>query len=400
MQNLEPILIFITVAEMGSFTHAADSLGIQKGRASTAVRKLEEDVGVRLLHRTTRSVQLTEDGRVFHARARDLLAEVDDLHSMFASDRVALRGRLRVDLPSELARTTFVPALPAFMATYPELELEVSSTDRQVDLVQEGFDCVLRLGPIGDETLIARPLGLLRMANAASPAYLARYGVPRSLEDLQRQEHRTIHFSTMLGARPYGWEYPDGDSYATLQLPGALHVNSAQTYEAAALAGLGLISGATLGDWPILREWSACGDHTRFSSPGARRVPRRSTSEQSVAPSPRIHEMGRRCGDAVSGIARRTSSSGDSGDFGRPSCQQRCDPGPILGAVDLGIANDGECTGHEQAAQIAIPLFADTAEPIPTPARVLFGNQPDPGREVATRSEGFRIGDARDKGSG
>ena len=227
MQNLEPILIFITVAEMGSFTHAADSLGIQKGRASTAVRKLEEDVGVRLLHRTTRSVQLTEDGRAFHARARDLLAEVDDLHSMFASDRVAL------DLPTEVARTTIVPALPDFMATHPELELEVSSTDRQVDLVQEGFDCVLRLGPIRDETLIARPLGLLRMANAASPAYLARYGVPRSLEDLQHQEHRTIHFSTMLGSRPYGWEYPDGDSYATLQLPGALHVNSAQTYEAA-----------------------------------------------------------------------------------------------------------------------------------------------------------------------
>ncbi len=208
MQNLEPILIFITVAEMGSFTHAADRLGIQKGRASTAVRKLEEDVGVRLLHRTTRSVQLTEDGRAFHARARDLLAEVDDL--------VALRGRLRVDLPTEVARTTIVPALPDFMATHPELELEVSSTDRQVDLVQEGFDCVLRLGPIGDETLIARPLGKLRMVNAASPAYLARYGVPRSLEDLQRQEHRTIHFSTMLGARPYGWEYPDGDSYATL----------------------------------------------------------------------------------------------------------------------------------------------------------------------------------------
>src|SRR6202012_6120902 len=147
MQNLEPILIFITVAEMGSFTHAADSLGIQKGRASTAVRKLEVDVGVRLLHRTTRSVQLTEDGRVFHARARDLLAEVDDLHSMFASDRVALRGRLRVDLPTEVARATIMPALPDFMAAHPELELEVSSTDRQVDLVQEGFDCVLRLWP-------------------------------------------------------------------------------------------------------------------------------------------------------------------------------------------------------------------------------------------------------------
>ena len=188
----------------------------------------------------------TEDGRVFHARARDLLADVDDLHSMFASDRVALRGRLRVDLPSELARTTIVPALPAFMATYPELELEVSSTDRQVDLVQEGFDCVLRLGPIGDETLIARPLGKLRMVNAASPAYLARRGVPLSLEDLQRQGHWAIHFARTLGAKPYGWEYPDGDSYATLQLPGALYVNSVQTYEAAGVAGLGLIQAPLL----------------------------------------------------------------------------------------------------------------------------------------------------------
>lgn len=253
MQNLEPLLIFITVADMGSFTRAADSLGIQKGRASTAVRKLEEDVGVRLLHRTTRSVQLTEDGRAFHARARDLLAEVDDLHSMFAGDHVALRGRLRVDLPAEVARTTIVPALPEFMATHPELELEVSSTDRQVNLVQEGFDCVLRLGPIRDETLIARSLGLLRMVNVASPAYLARHGVPGSLEDLKRQEHQTIHFSTMLGARPYGWEYPDGDgdgdsdSYARLQLQGTLHVNNAQTYEAAALAGLGLIQAPLLG---------------------------------------------------------------------------------------------------------------------------------------------------------
>jgi DNA-binding transcriptional LysR family regulator len=247
IQSLEPLLIFVTVADMGSFTRAAERLGIQKGRASTAIRRLEEDVGARLLHRTTRSVQLTEDGRVFHSRARDLLAEVDDLHSMFAGDHAPLRGRLRVDFPAEVARTTIVPALPAFMATHPELELEVSSTDRQVDLVQEGFDCVLRLGPIRDDTLIARQLGLLRTVNAASPAYLARYGFPRSLEDLQRQAHRTIHFSTILGARPYGWEYPDGGGYTTLQLPGALHVNSAQTYEAAALAGLGLIQAPLLG---------------------------------------------------------------------------------------------------------------------------------------------------------
>ena len=247
MPNLEHILIFIRVAEMHSFSRAAESMGIQKGRASTVVRQLEDDLGVRLLHRTTRSVQLTEDGRRFQERARELLTDFDELQSMFAEDGVALRGRLRVDLPTELARTTIVPALPDFLAAYPELELEVSSSDRQVDLVEEGFDCVLRLGPIGDDTLIARALGRLRMVNAASPTYLARHGTPRTLEELQQQGHRTIHYSRTLGARPYGWEYPDGDDYVTLPLPGALHVNSVQTYEAAGLAGVGLIQAAFTG---------------------------------------------------------------------------------------------------------------------------------------------------------
>lgn len=247
MQNPEHLLIFIRVAEMRSFSRAAESLGIQKGRASTVVRQLEEELGVRLLHRTTRNVQLTEDGRRFQDGARSLLSDLEDLQSMFAKDGVALRGRLRIDLPTELARTTLVPSLPAFMAAYPDLKLEVSSTDRQVDLVEEGFDCVLRIGPIGDETLIARHLGRLRMVNAASPAYLARYGTPETLEDLQRHDHRTIHYSRTLGAKPYGWEYPEGPVYRTLALPGALQVNSVQTYEAAGLAGLGLIQAAQTG---------------------------------------------------------------------------------------------------------------------------------------------------------
>ncbi|MBB4859253.1 DNA-binding transcriptional LysR family regulator [Novosphingobium chloroacetimidivorans] len=248
MQDLEQLLIFTRVANMGSFTRAADSLGISKGRASTAVRDLEASVGVRLLHRTTRSVQLTEDGRTFHARARGLLADADDLQSMFAGEHAALRGRLRVDLPTEVVRTAIMPALPTFLSAHPDLELELSSTDRQVDLVQEGFDCVLRIGPVGDESLIARPLGRLRMVNAASPAYLARHCVPRSIEDLLRQEHRTVHYSRTLGAKSYGWEYPVGQGrYATLPLPGALHVNSVQTYHAAGLAGVGLIQAALLG---------------------------------------------------------------------------------------------------------------------------------------------------------
>ncbi|RDU96313.1 LysR family transcriptional regulator [Trinickia dinghuensis] len=247
MQNLDALLIFARVAEMSSFTRAAESLGIQKGRVSTVIRELERDVAATLLHRTTRSVQLTEDGRAFYSRARDLLAEVQELESMFAGNRAPLRGRLRVDMSTELAQSIVVPALPQLMAAHPELELELSSTDRRVDLVQEGFDCVIRLGPIVDETLIARPIGKLRMINAASPGYLARYGVPHTLDDLRSQGHQMVHYTRTLGAKLAGWEYPNGDGYATLALPGAVQVNSVQTYHAAALAGIGLIQAGSPG---------------------------------------------------------------------------------------------------------------------------------------------------------
>lgn len=241
MKNLEALAIFVRIAEMGSFTHAAESLGIQKGRASNVVRELEAQLGVRLLHRSTRTVQLTEDGRSFHARARDLLADAEELGAMFAGSEEAPAGRLRIDLPTEFARATVLPALPAFMDRYPAIELELSSTDRRVDLIQEGMDCVLRVGPIVDETLVARRLGAVRMVNAASPAYLARHGVPRTLEDLLAQGHRMVHYTPALGSRPSGWEYPAGQAHAVLALPGSLSVNNVQTYHGAGLAGLGLI---------------------------------------------------------------------------------------------------------------------------------------------------------------
>ncbi|WP_270220718.1 LysR substrate-binding domain-containing protein [Kosakonia cowanii] len=243
MKNLEPLVIFARVAELKSFTQAAESLGIQKGRASMVVRELEQELGATLLHRTTRSVQLTEDGRAFYARARDLLAEADDLRSMFTASGMPLKGKLRVDMPAILAQSVVIPALPQFLEAHPELEIELSSTDRRVDLVQEGFDCVVRLGPIVDETLIARPLGHLRMINAASPAYLNRFGVPETLEDLLNQKHRMVHYLRSFGAKPDGWEYPSDDGYKSLMLPGAVTVNSVPAYHDAGVAGLGLIQG-------------------------------------------------------------------------------------------------------------------------------------------------------------
>lgn len=241
MTNLEALAIFVRIADMGSFTHAAESLGIQKGRASNVVRQLEAQLGVRLLHRSTRTVQLSEDGRGFYTRARALLADAEELGSMFLGHDAPLRGRLRVDLPTEFARTTVMPALPAFLDRYPDIELEISSTDRRVDLVQEGIDCVLRVGAIVDETLVARSFGKLPMVNAASPAYLQRHGIPRTLDDLLTQGHRMVHYTPTLGTRPSGWDYPDGGGFATLALPGAVSVNNVQAYHGAGLAGLGLI---------------------------------------------------------------------------------------------------------------------------------------------------------------
>lgn len=255
MQNLDALLIFARVAEMASFTRAAESLGIQKGRVSTVIRTLEREVGATLLHRTTRSVGLTEDGRAFYSRARDLLAEVEELQSMFADNGAPLRGTLRVDMPTELARNVVVPELPQWLEAHPELQIELSSTDRRVDLVQEGYDCVIRLGPIVDETLIARPLGNLRMVNAASPSYLARYGVPHTLDDLRAQGHRMVHYTRTFGGKVAGWEYPDGDGFTALALPGAMQVNNVQAYHAAGLAGIGLIQAG----YPGLAQYIASG---------------------------------------------------------------------------------------------------------------------------------------------
>jgi DNA-binding transcriptional LysR family regulator len=164
---------------------------------------------------------------------------MDELQSMFQQSPQSLRGRLRVDMPSSAARDMVIPRLPEFLRAHPLLELELSSTDRKVDLVREGFDCVLRVGAVQDPNLVARPLGRFRMINCASPAYLARYGVPRTLEDLAH--HQLVHYVPTLGARSTGWEYFDGTAYRNLNMPGAITVNNVEAYEAACLAGLGLV---------------------------------------------------------------------------------------------------------------------------------------------------------------
>lgn len=241
MNQLEAMRIFARVAEQASFTAAAEGLGLPKASVSAAVQQLEQLLGTRLLHRTTRRVQMTQDGQVFYERCRDLLADVDELQGLFRIGGAELRGRLRVDMPLAVAHQVVIPALPAFLAQHPGLQVDLSSTDRRVDLVREGFDCVLRVGTLGDSSLIARPLGHYRQVSCASPEYLARHGTPRSLDELQ-VGHRLVHYAITLGAKPTGFEYVDADGQArNLAMEGALTVNNSEAYQAACLAGLGII---------------------------------------------------------------------------------------------------------------------------------------------------------------
>lgn len=231
--------VFVTVAEMESFTRAAESLGQPKGSLSRQIQALEDRMGARLLHRTTRRVQLTQDGLVYYERCRDVLATLEEMDTLFQKEPATLSGRLRVDMPVALATDIIIPQLPQFLQYYPGLELELSSSDRQVDVIREGFDCVVRIGQLQDSGLMSRTLGHLPMINCASPDYLMRFGMPLRLEDLS--QHAMVHYSQQLGSAHSGFEFFDGQRSHFIQTGGALTVNSTPAYRHACLAGLGII---------------------------------------------------------------------------------------------------------------------------------------------------------------
>lgn len=236
--DIEAVRIFLKTAELASFTRAAKQLGVSKSQASLRISSLEALLGVRLLTRTTRAVRLTSDGEQFVGRARRLVDEVDEASSMFQLPR-NLRGKVRVDLPMTLARDLFIPRLPELLAKYPQLEVLLSTTDRLVDVVREGFDCVLRVGRLRDSGLVARRLGVISVQNYASPTYLLKHGTPQSLDDLAR--HFVVNYAPDLADIAPSFEYFDGARYRELPMRSYITVNNADSYAAACAAGLGII---------------------------------------------------------------------------------------------------------------------------------------------------------------
>lgn len=241
MDRIDQCRIFARVVETGSFTRAAETLGLPRSTVSTAVQALEGRVGARLLTRTTRSVTPTPDGLAFYEHCIRLVADMDEAEDLFRRERGHVRGVLRVSLPARIGRLIVAPALPEFVAAHPGIKLELGVTDRPVNLTEEGLDCVLRVGVLHDSGLIARRMGQMTLLNVASPAYLARHGVPRTPADLVRDGHLAVRYMSPANGRVEAWEWEADGQLHTLDLPGPVTVNSSETQIACCLAGLGLI---------------------------------------------------------------------------------------------------------------------------------------------------------------
>jgi LysR family transcriptional regulator for bpeEF and oprC len=239
IDRLHAMRTFARVVELGSFTRAANSLSLPKASVSTIVANLEGELGVRLLNRTTRHVSVTLDGAAYYERVVRILAEIEDTEASLKSSSSAPRGRLRLDMPTVIARLVVLPALPDFIARYPDIELMIGASDRPVDLLEEGVDCVIRGGAQADSTLVSRRLGEFRLLRCASPAYLDRAGRPDSVDALN--QHRAIHYFASRTGKVWEFDYVDADG-TPHEIPMAhrLSFNDADVVYGACLAGMGI----------------------------------------------------------------------------------------------------------------------------------------------------------------
>ncbi|WP_454733678.1 MULTISPECIES: LysR substrate-binding domain-containing protein [Cupriavidus] len=241
MDRFDQYRVFAQVAEMGSFIKAAHALELPRASVSAAIQQLEAQVGVRLLHRTTRHVRLTTDGEQLLERLRPLMAEVESIDQLFHAGGRQLSGRLSIDAPSRIARRLIAPALPGLLRRHPRLQLSLGSSDRAIDLAQEGVDCAVRFGTPHDSSLVVRPLGHVALVNCASPAYLREHGEPAQPGDLAHG-HWAVGYASPRTGRELPWEYAarDGATH-TIEVPSRVIANNVESYIACCLAGLGLI---------------------------------------------------------------------------------------------------------------------------------------------------------------
>jgi len=266
MDQLACMRSFVRVADLHSFTKAADALGLSRAVISTHVADLEKHLRCQLLHRTTRRVGLTSDGTEYLARCQRILAELDGADETLRGTRLSPQGRLRVDVPVVFGRALLIPALRKFTARYPQLQLEMQLNDRVVDLIAEEVDLVVRVGVVREPHLIARRIVNTRLLSCASPAYLREHGVPVTPEELRR--HQLIGHLAADSRRPRKWQFQRGTLRRQLTFPYNVAFNSVEAQVMAAMGGAGitqtmdLVVAEALASGKlqvVLREWSAPG---------------------------------------------------------------------------------------------------------------------------------------------
>ena len=239
MDRLTTIKTFVRVSETQSFSEAARRLRSSKSAVSRQVAALEAELGVRLFHRTTRSLTMTEAGRSYFERASRILADLEEANLSVSQLQSSPRGRLRVNAPMSFGFLHLAPALPDFLFRYPEIEVDVILNDRFVDLVDEGFDVAVRIGSLEDSSLVARKLAPIRRAVCASPTYLKARGVPTSPDDLRT--HDCLCNSNVPLSREWRFIAADGRPWP-VEVRGRLSANNGDTLKVAALRGLGLVN--------------------------------------------------------------------------------------------------------------------------------------------------------------
>ena len=230
--------VLVSVVETGNFARAADALGLSPSGVSRAISRLEERLGVRLLHRTTRSVTLTDEGERLYAQVGPLLSGIEDAALAAAGDSQAVRGRLRVSLDAMFARQVIAPQLAAFLARHPALELEIVTRDELGDLVADGIDVAVRFGVPPSSSLIGRKLLETRVLTVAAPAYLAAHGRPATPKDLVN--HRCIQFRDPATRRPFDWEFHRKGKVMPVETTGPLLVTDSGIMFAVCVAGAGI----------------------------------------------------------------------------------------------------------------------------------------------------------------
>lgn len=247
---LPGIGVLAQVVETGNFARAGEQLGLTPSGVSRAVARLEARLGVRLFDRTPRAVRLTEEGRAFHAQVAPLLAGLEDAASDVSAARGTVRGRLRVNADPWFARLVLAPRLPAFLARYPDLSLEIIVRDTPGDLVAEGMDVAVRFGNVGPPDLVARKLLETRIIAIAAPSYLKQHGTPRRPQDLAG--HDCLLFRDPVTGKPFDWEFRRKGQVVEVAVTGKVLFNDLATKLAACVAGQGIAQSVTFGLEPHL----------------------------------------------------------------------------------------------------------------------------------------------------